>query len=75
MVKDTVERAVEPNLNLKRYLHDAYVHPVFKDDNLERPVALYDEEINPLVPTLRTSQRPTPVLSKVSSRPASETEP
>ncbi|KAF3785742.1 CSC1-like protein [Nymphaea thermarum] len=75
MVKDTVERAVEPNLNLKRYLHYAYIHPVFKDDDWDRPMALCDEEMNPLVPTLRTSQRTTPVLSKVGSRMASEPEP
>ncbi|CAL9128994.1 unnamed protein product [Musa textilis] len=31
MMKDTLERAREPNLDLKAYLSNAYVHPVFKD--------------------------------------------
>lgn len=53
MVKDTLERATEPNLNLKAYLKDAYVHPVFKGVEFERPTALDDEENNPLVPTKR----------------------
>ncbi|KAK1295336.1 hypothetical protein QJS10_CPA16g01368 [Acorus calamus] len=44
MVKGTLERATEPSLNLKGYLQDAYVHPVFKDGGgFERPPAI-DEE-------------------------------
>lgn len=54
MVKDTLERAIEPTLNLKAYLKDAYVHPVFKGVELDRPMALDDEENNPLVPTKRS---------------------
>ncbi|KAF2284905.1 hypothetical protein GH714_032291 [Hevea brasiliensis] len=30
MMKDTLERAREPNLNLKSFLQNAYIHPVFK---------------------------------------------
>lgn len=29
MEKDLMERASEPNLNLKAYLSDAYLHPIF----------------------------------------------
>eukprot|EP00268_Persea_americana_P033293 TRINITY_DN32985_c0_g1_i3.p1 TRINITY_DN32985_c0_g1~~TRINITY_DN32985_c0_g1_i3.p1 ORF type:complete len:470 (+),score=59.27 TRINITY_DN32985_c0_g1_i3:1811-3220(+) len=29
MAKDTMERNAEPNLNLKAYLADAYLHPIF----------------------------------------------
>lgn len=57
MVKDTLERATEPNLNLRAYLKDAYVHPVFKGGELERPVAIDEEESNPLVATKRKSSR------------------
>ncbi|XP_052170871.1 CSC1-like protein At4g02900 [Diospyros lotus] len=57
MVKDTLERATEPNLNLKAYLQDAYVHPVFKDGEFQRPAAIDEEENSPLVPTKRVSQR------------------
>ncbi|KAL3517546.1 hypothetical protein ACH5RR_020135 [Cinchona calisaya] len=57
MVKDTVERATEPNLNLKAYLRDAYIHPVFKCVQLDRPIAVDDEENNPLVATKRSSRR------------------
>jgi calcium permeable stress-gated cation channel len=42
MMKDTLERAREPNLDLKKYLLNAYTHPVFKggdddDDDLINP--------------------------------------
>ncbi|KAJ0018243.1 hypothetical protein Pint_09802 [Pistacia integerrima] len=30
MMKDTFQRAMEPNLNVKDYLRKAYIHPVFK---------------------------------------------
>ena len=33
MAKDTLERATEPNLNLKYYLKDSYLHPVFKEED------------------------------------------
>lgn len=55
MVKDTLEKATEPNFNLKAYLEEAYVHPVFKAAELERPMAVNDEENNPLVATKRNS--------------------
>lgn len=56
MVKDTLEKATEPNFNLKVYLEEAYVHPVFKAAELERPVSINDEENNPLVATKRNSK-------------------
>ncbi|KAF8392481.1 hypothetical protein HHK36_022823 [Tetracentron sinense] len=66
MVKDTLERATEPNLNLKSYLQDAYIHPVFKDDEFERR-AIDEEENNPLVPTKRSSRRSSKYGSDISS--------
>ncbi|XP_057460956.1 CSC1-like protein At4g02900 [Actinidia eriantha] len=57
MVKDTVERATEPNLNLKVYLQDAYIHPIFKGGDFDRPAAVDEEWNNPLVLTKRSSQR------------------
>ncbi|KAA8543208.1 hypothetical protein F0562_021297 [Nyssa sinensis] len=62
MVKDTLERATEPTLNLKAYLQDAYVHPVFMGGDLERPPVIDEEENNPLVPTKRNSRRESEVL-------------
>ncbi|KAJ0250164.1 CSC1-like protein [Hirschfeldia incana] len=67
MVKDTLEKATEPNLNLKEYLRDAYVHPVFKGKDLDRPRVVDEEESNPLVPTRRTSQATTRYNSEASS--------
>lgn len=55
MVKDTLEKATEPNFNLKVYLEEAYIHPVFKAAELDRPMAINDEENNPLVATKRNS--------------------
>ncbi|XP_057466721.1 CSC1-like protein At4g02900 [Actinidia eriantha] len=58
MVKDTLERATEPNLNLKAYLQDAYIHPVFKGGKFEQAAAIDEEEnYNLLVPTKRSSQK------------------
>lgn len=66
MVKDTLEQATEPNLNLKAYLQDAYIHPVFKGDELDRLVAVDEEENNPLVPTKRNFQHGSKHGSDVS---------
>ncbi|KAK9055792.1 hypothetical protein SSX86_026877 [Deinandra increscens subsp. villosa] len=35
MIKDTLERVTEPQLNLKDYLKDAYTHPVFRGGVVE----------------------------------------
>ncbi|KAF9604699.1 hypothetical protein IFM89_009135 [Coptis chinensis] len=67
MVKDTLERATEPHFNLRSYLRDAYIHPVFKDEEFETPPAIDEEENNLLVPTKRTSRRSTPSQSKMGS--------
>lgn len=61
MVKDTLERMREPNLNLKTFLQNAYAHPVFKAaDNLANEMVV--EEPHPdrtpdLVATKRGSRR------------------
>ncbi|XP_023514773.1 CSC1-like protein At4g02900 [Cucurbita pepo subsp. pepo] len=68
MVKDTLEKATEPNLDLKAYLKDAYVHPVFKDSSLEQITFIDDdEESNSLVPTKRTSRRSSKFPSEDNS--------
>lgn len=71
MMKDTRERVKEPNLNLKGYLQNAYIHPIFKggdededDDQVHGKWGKYEEV---LVPTKRQSRRNTPVPSKISS--------
>ncbi|KAE9621954.1 putative calcium-dependent channel, 7TM region phosphate [Lupinus albus] len=66
MVKDTLERAVEPNLNLRQYLQDAYIHPVFKGDEMEKPSLIDEEEDNPLIQTKRSS--------RIGSKPESDNE-
>lgn len=69
MVKDTVEKATEPNLNLMAYLKDAYVHPDFKGGELNKPEAIDEEESSPLVPTKRTSQMGSKHESESSEGP------
>ncbi|XP_074590849.1 calcium permeable stress-gated cation channel 1-like [Curcuma longa] len=67
MMKDTLEHAREPNLNLKAYLSNAYLHPVFKDDEEDEDTLASDEEKDcdsVLVPTKRQSRRNTPIPSK-----------
>lgn len=68
MMKDTLERAREPNLNLKVFLQNAYVHPVFKGGNdSDSDVAAEDlKEETVIVATKRQSRRNTPVPSKQS---------
>ncbi|KAK9133280.1 hypothetical protein Scep_012808 [Stephania cephalantha] len=67
MMKDTLERVREPNLNLKGYLQNAYIHPVFKGDDDDESVEVIDEwEKESLVPTKRQSRRNTPLPSKYS---------
>ncbi|KAL0012287.1 hypothetical protein SO802_007395 [Lithocarpus litseifolius] len=58
MMKDTLERAKEPNLNLKGYLQNAYVHPVFKASEHEEDGEINDdrwENESVIVPTKRQS--------------------
>ncbi|XP_045816798.1 calcium permeable stress-gated cation channel 1-like isoform X2 [Trifolium pratense] len=71
MMKDTLERATEPNLNIKGYLQYAYVHPVFKasledDDDEEDATSLKWETESATVPTKRHSRRNTPLPSRIS---------
>lgn len=68
-MKDTLERAREPNLNLKGFLQSAYVHPAFKDeDGSEKDSTPEESETTPdLVPTKRHSRKTTPLASKHSS--------
>ncbi|KAF2582983.1 hypothetical protein F2Q68_00002391, partial [Brassica cretica] len=69
MMKDTLERAKEPNLNLKGYLQDAYIHPVFKggdnDDDDDSVLGKLEGEVI-IVPTKRQSRRNTPAPSRIS---------
>lgn len=74
MMKDTLERAREPNLNLKGFLQNAYVHPVFKhdEDDMEIETDSEDWQQEPsLVPTKRQSRRNTPLPSSKHSGPLS----
>lgn len=67
-MKDTLERTREPNLDLKGYLSNAYVHPIFKNEEDDDEVSLEKvaaaEYEHALVPTKRQSRRNTPVPSK-----------
>nr|XP_016493896.1 PREDICTED: CSC1-like protein At3g21620 [Nicotiana tabacum] len=68
VMKDTLERTREPNFNLKEYLQDAYIHPVFKgEEDIESDAASEDGKLEPsLVPTKRQSRFNTPLPSKRS---------
>ncbi|KAK8642223.1 hypothetical protein V6N13_011578 [Hibiscus sabdariffa] len=69
MMKDTLDCTREPNFNLKPYLQNAYIHPIFKDngdDEEEEKFSTKLEDESVLVPTKRQSRRNTPVPSKIS---------
>ncbi|KAK1389060.1 Calcium permeable stress-gated cation channel 1 [Heracleum sosnowskyi] len=67
-MKDILERTREPNLNLKEYLRNAYLHPVFKGgDDSDSDADPEEIELEPtLVPTKRISRKNTPVPSRKS---------
>lgn len=70
-MKDTLENATEPNMNLEGYLNHAYLHPVFKasmedDDDEEKSAEKWETDCVP-VPTKRQSRRNTPLPSKTGS--------
>ncbi|KAJ6800739.1 calcium permeable stress-gated cation channel 1-like [Iris pallida] len=70
MMKDTLEHAREPNLDLKGYLLNAYIHPMFKDEDDDDMSAGDEREFdNVLVPTKRQSRRNTPTPSKFADSP------
>ncbi|KAK4762253.1 hypothetical protein SAY87_030137 [Trapa incisa] len=67
-MKDTLERAREPNLNMKGFLQSAYIHPAFKDEGESEDPAPEESEKSPdLVPTKRHTWKTTPLNSKHSS--------
>ncbi|RLM94082.1 hypothetical protein C2845_PM08G15600 [Panicum miliaceum] len=70
MKKDTLERAREPGFDLKGYLMNAYIHPVFKGDDDDEKFSIADEPEaeQVLVATKRQSRRNTPVPSKYNAR-------
>ncbi|OMO89255.1 hypothetical protein CCACVL1_07963 [Corchorus capsularis] len=76
MMKDTLERAREPNLNLKEFLNSAYSHPVFKSaEESESDINMEELEPEPvLIPTKRTSRKSTPLPSKKSGSSVSLSE-
>ncbi|WCJ37526.1 ERD (early-responsive to dehydration stress) family protein [Euphorbia peplus] len=65
MMKDTLERAREPNLNLKGFLQSAYIHPVFKGgDDSDGEEAVDDGDNEPEL--VATKRKATPATSKRS---------
>uniref|UniRef100_A0A2P2PJ66 Uncharacterized protein MANES_12G071900 n=1 Tax=Rhizophora mucronata TaxID=61149 RepID=A0A2P2PJ66_RHIMU len=75
MMKDTVEGAREPNLNLKSFLQNAYIHPVFRsgddsDSDIDEAAEKFRRE-PALVPTKRQSRKNTPLPSKRSGSASS----
>jgi calcium permeable stress-gated cation channel len=66
MKKDTLERAREPGFDLKGYLMNADIHPVFKDGDDDEKFSVADEleAEQVLVATKRQSRRNTPIPSK-----------
>lgn len=66
MVKDTLEKATKPQFNLKAYLKDAYIHPVFKSSDVEKSDFTFEEEKSPLVATTRAATKLSPDVNSSS---------
>ncbi|TQD77421.1 hypothetical protein C1H46_037038 [Malus baccata] len=73
MMKDTLERTREPNLNMKGFLQNAYIRPVFKgEDDSENDAPAQEFLKEPaVVLTKRTSRRNTPMPSRYSGSSSS----
>lgn len=67
MIKDTLEKATEPNLDLREYLKDAYIHPVFKSADVDISMELDDEDDYHVVATKRTSRRGSQTATREGS--------
>ncbi|XP_050368491.1 calcium permeable stress-gated cation channel 1-like isoform X3 [Argentina anserina] len=72
-MKDTLELAIQPNLNLKGYLESAYDHPVFKecdevDDEDQNSISENFQYESVIVATKRQSKLNTPVQSKMTGK-------
>lgn len=67
MIKDTLERATEPQLDLKAYLKDAYIHPVFKGGEVELMDFDDEDDDNHIVATKRTSRKGSQVGTREGS--------
>ncbi|EPS71707.1 hypothetical protein M569_03051, partial [Genlisea aurea] len=59
MKKDTVDRAIEPNMNLRAYLEDAFIHPALKGIDMKNPPPIAEDDNNSVVSTKRKSRRPS----------------
>lgn len=60
MAKDILEQTTEPDLNIKAYLADAYLHPIFRSFEEE-------EELVEVKVDKHQSHRVSPSTSEVSS--------
>ncbi|KAH9299729.1 hypothetical protein KI387_031411, partial [Taxus chinensis] len=67
MAKDTLERATETNINIRGYLRNAYLHPIFKTEEEENEMGEWRDD-DSVVPTKRQSQVHSPVTSEHSYR-------
>ena len=63
MEKDTLDKASEPEINLKSYLSDAYLHPIFHSF----------EEVE--LAEVKVDKDPVNIPSQLEPKPETETEP
>ncbi|XP_078438187.1 hyperosmolality-gated Ca2+ permeable channel 1.8-like isoform X2 [Wolffia australiana] len=64
MEKDSVEKAAEPDLNLRAYLADAYLHPIFQSFEQEEAAEVkVDKQVSLQSISLDTSPSTSPVNS------------
>lgn len=56
MAKDTMEQTTEPDLNIKAYLADAYLHPIFQSFEEEELVEVRVDKSQTHVPVSGPSE-------------------
>lgn len=67
MSKDLLEKATEPDLNIKAYLADAYLHPILRSFEVEEEELVELEEVQVRVDKHQTHVAAGPTLSESSS--------
>ena len=60
MAKDTMEQTTEPDLNIKAYLADAYLHPIFQSFEEEELVEVRVDKSQTHIPGSSDSEVSSP---------------
>jgi len=67
MAKDILEKTTEPDLNIKAYLADSYLHPILRSFEVEEEELVELETVEVRVDKHQTHHVASPILSEAGS--------